>query len=146
MKRVHLAIILGIILHALILIAIPEGHGYGLMAMFDFYFPVGVYNALFSQGDFSGDWLIMGMTILSVIGKVLLFISLFRRFENRKNLLRVIGVIALVGAYAIVCFHNGNELGFQLLSGIFGGPFLVCAVYILKAVYAERGSKELVTE
>ena len=146
MKRVHLAIILGIILHALIVIAIPEGHGVGLMGMFDFYFPVGVYNVLFSPNDFSGDWLIIGMTVLSVIGKVLLFVSLFRRFETRKNLLRTTAVVSLVGAYAIVCFHNGNELGFQLLSGIFGGPFLVCAVYILKAVYAEKISKELVTE
>ena len=143
LKKAHLVIILCLLLHALIIIAVPDGHGVGLMALFDIFLPVFIHEMLFSANGFTGYGILFAMAILSVLGKLLLILSLFKRFEARKSAFRTVGVIFLILAYVMVCIHNGSELEFQLLSGIFGGPFLVCAVYILRAIYLDASKKDL---
>lgn len=88
------AILICIVFQSLIIIPIPEAHGYGFMIFMDLISLVSfVNNVIFSERIFY-EWILLIMGLISISGKTILVISLFK--TNGKKILRMLGLSMLI--------------------------------------------------
>lgn len=87
------SLILTIILHSFIILGV--GHGIGIMGMIDI---ASIPNLIDDYGfTLSGEFndKIMSIGLISLIGKILLIISIFLKREFYKRILEIVGIILL---------------------------------------------------
>jgi hypothetical protein len=112
-KNKRKSIILTIILHSLIILGV--GHGIGIMGIIDI---ASIPNLIDGyefklSGEFSD--IIMSIGLISLIGKILLILSLFLKSEFYKQVLEIIGIIIL---WISVYFLSSGNWSYNFLYSI----------------------------
>tara|TARA_X000000950_G_C13787604_1_gene607970 strand:+ start:65 stop:514 length:450 start_codon:yes stop_codon:yes gene_type:complete len=106
-------ILLTIILHSFIILGV--GHGIGIMGIIDIAsIPNLIENYGFTlNGEFSDK--IMTIGLISLIGKVLLIVSIFLKSEFYKRILEIVGIILLwVSVYFLSSGNWSNNSVYEI--------------------------------
>jgi hypothetical protein len=136
------SIILIIILHSFIILGV--GHGIGIMGIIDI---ACIPNLIDDYGfTLSGEFndKIMSIGFISLIGKVLVIISIFLKSEFFKRILKIIGILLLwVSVYFLSCgnwtYNSVYKIAFW--SSI---PFLISSLNSMFLIFREiRSNKNL---
>ncbi len=122
------------------MIVVPSGHGYGIMVMFEFIsIPSLLINGIEFKKEYSFENSLLLIGLVSLIGKVVLIVSLFYRNISNKKLLIFVGltlsVIAFIGV-ALGAWKYDNFL-FAITFGS-GIPYLM---YFGRVIYLINQNK-----
>ncbi|MFA6087876.1 hypothetical protein [Mucilaginibacter sp.] len=124
------------------LILIGAGHGAGPLILFEaiLFATVHSYNDYnFCIGfNCTYDNSLLAVAFISLIGQILLVISIFRK----SNRLRLISIIALLLAFALLChnFQNDNAAIFSFVSGF---VFLALSVILIYFQLRQKKSEDV---
>ena len=119
------AIIITIILNSVILIGVPAGHGYGLMAMFEFLsIPYLIRN---------GIELGIMTAFISLIGKVFLIVSLFYKELRDKRILIYAGLLLVLIPFMSISYEAWQYDNF-LFKVTFGSGIHICSTVQMSVI------------
>ena len=128
------AIIITIILNSIVLIAVPAGHGYGLMVMFEFIsIPYLIRNGIEFGTDnpFEGELVLIGL--VSLIGKAILMVSLFYRKIFDKKIQIYGGLLLMLVLFVGISFGAWEDDYILFIITLGSGiPFLM---YLGRVIY-----------
>ena len=124
------AILICIALQSLILIPIPEAHGYGFMIFIDLISVATVVKKLIFSEKIYYEWILIIIGLISIFGKIILIISLFK--NKRKQILRMIGLLMLITSWIILFYYNWDFGFLTILTLGFSIPFLM---YFGRVIY-----------
>ena len=116
--------ILTIIFHSIIIIA--AGHGMGIMLMLDLVsIPSIIKNGfeLNLTNEYESRFLITGS--ISMIGKIVLIVSLFPKAILIKNILAILGIILLLISFGVLTIGDWFYESLFIISFCSGIPFLM---------------------
>ena len=119
-----------IILHSIIIIG--AGHGIGILAIMDvaslpLIYEDGIKDSM--TGGFGENLVLVGL--ISIIGKVVLILSLFLKKEPIKNITGIIGLFILWVSFYVLVSGNWNYDSLYELAFWTGTPFLICSIVLL---------------
>jgi hypothetical protein len=125
-----------IIIHSFIIIGV--GHGIGIMGIIDI---ASIPNLIDGygftlKGEFSDK--IMSIGLISLIGKVLLIISLFLKSKLNKRIFEIVGILFLwVSVYFLTSGNwSYNWLyGFTFLTSV---PFLIASIKLISLMLKNK--------
>jgi hypothetical protein len=145
LELIKRAIIITLILNSIILIGVPAGHGYGIMVMFEFIsIPSLLKNGIDFQKEYPFESSLIITALISLIGKIILIVSLFSKRILEKKLWIYIGLLLMIIAFLIVVYgawdYDTFLFAITLGSGI---PFLM---YFGRVIYLMNKSKSLVKQ
>jgi hypothetical protein len=125
-----------IIIHSFIIIGV--GHGIGIMGIIDIAsIPNLIDGYEFTlKGEFSDK--IMSIGLISLIGKVLLIISLFLKSKLNKRIFEIVGILFLwVSVYFLTSGNwSYNWLyGFTFLTSV---PFLIASIKLISLMLKNK--------
>lgn len=141
MKFVKKAIIITIVLHSIILIGVPEGHGFGIMILFEcISLPMLIKNGFIIRNEYPLDITLTLLTLVSLIGKLILISLLFsKNIFNKKNILYMSSTFIFI-SFILICIQVWNHDGFLFLFTLGSGiPFLM---YLGRVLYLINKYKE----
>ncbi len=118
-----------IILHSIIIIG--AGHGIGILGIMDIAcIPQIIENGIQNNnfGDFGDNLILVGL--ISLIGKIVLIISLFMKKEPNKNIAGLIGLFILWISFYVLVSGNWNYDSLYELAFWTGLPFLICSIVL----------------
>ncbi len=124
------AILITIILHSLILIAIPKAHGFGFMIFTDLISLASIFRYLVFSESIDYDLTIILMGLISFFGKIILIISLFS--TKMKFIFRVAGLLFLFCSWLILFIYNWDFGILTIITLGFSVPFLM---YFGRVIY-----------
>ncbi|CAL2081493.1 hypothetical protein [Tenacibaculum sp. 190524A02b] len=135
MKNKRKSIIRTIILHAFIILGI--GHGIGIMGIIDIVsIPNLVYDKGFTlTGEFSDT--IMSIGLVSLIGKILLIISLFLKRKLSKQILEIVGIIFLWMSVYFLTSGNWDYNSVYAIAFWTSVPFLISSLNLVFLIFLE---------
>ncbi|TKD67233.1 hypothetical protein [Flavobacterium sp. ASW18X] len=142
------AIIITIILNSIILIDVPAGHGYGIMAMFEFIsIPTLIKNGFDFQKEYPFESSLILIALVSLIGKLISISLLFsKNILNKKNWIYV-GLTLMLISFLFVCYGAWEYDNFLFAITLGSGtPFLMYFGRILYLIKKEKSKTELVAE
>ncbi|NER15088.1 hypothetical protein GWK08_16660 [Leptobacterium flavescens] len=128
------AIIITIILNSLILIGVPDGHGYGIMAMFEFIsIPYLIKNGFQINSEYPFEIGFIMIAVISLIGKMILIVSLFYKKISDKKPMIYFGLVLIILAFIGVVYSTIQYDSF-LFAITFGSgiPFIM---YFGRVIY-----------
>lgn len=133
MNKPRNLIILLIVLNSLIIVAVPSGHGYGILAVFDWLSVSSLFTSEVASGE-ADPWFLQLLRAggISLAAKILLVISLFISNIKLKNALRIIGLLSLMLVFVLIVNLMWGETGMLLLAAIFGLPSALVAFRALQ--------------
>ena len=117
------------ILHSMIIIG--AGHGIGILGIMDIAcIPKIIENGIQNNnfGDFGDNLILVGL--ISLIGKIVLIISLFMKKEPNKNIAGLIGLFILWVSFYVLVSGNWNYDSLYELAFWTGLPFLFCSIVL----------------
>ena len=117
------------ILHSMIIIG--AGHGIGILGIMDIAcIPKIIENGIQNNnfGDFGDNLILVGL--ISLIGKIVLIISLFMKKEPNKNIAGLIGLFILWVSFYVLVSGNWNYDSLYELAFWTGLPFLICSIVL----------------
>ena len=128
------AIKITIILNSVILIGVPAGHGYGLMAMFEFLsIPYLIRNGIEFGKDNPFEGGLILAALISLIGKVFLIVSLFYKKIRDKKILIDAGLFLVLISFMSISYKAWQYDNFLLIITFGSGiPFLM---YLGRVIY-----------
>ncbi|PQB07300.1 hypothetical protein BST83_09135 [Polaribacter filamentus] len=131
-KNKRNSIILTIILHSFIILGV--GHGIGIMGIIDIAsIPNLIENYGFTlNGEFSNK--IMTIGLISLIGKILLIISLFLKTKLCERILEIVGILLLWISVYFLTSGNWNYNSVYEIAFWTSIPFLIsslCLAYLI---------------
>jgi hypothetical protein len=137
-----------LILNSIILIGIPSGHGYGIMAMIEY---IGIRNMIFNGVEFNKDYLyestLFLIALLSLFGKLIVIVLLF--FKDILNKIKWLytGLTLILISFIFVCYGTWNydNILFAILLGS-AIPFLMYFGSVLYLTNKEKDNTEFATE
>lgn len=113
------------------MIIIGAGHGIGILAIMDIAcIPKILENGIQDNnlGKFGGNLIFVGL--ISLIGKIVLIISLFIKKEPNKNIAGLIGLFILWVSFYVLVSGNWSYDSLYELAFWSGLPFLICSVIL----------------
>jgi hypothetical protein len=142
------ALIITLILNSIIIVLVPEGHGGGIMILFEvIVIPELIENGINIQKINTLENYLGLAILVSLIGKLILIPSLFLKKIINAEIWIKIGLTLLLISFSSICFKawsNGFALfAITLVSGI---PFLIYFGKILYLINKEKKKSELVIE
>ncbi|WP_289046389.1 hypothetical protein [uncultured Olleya sp.] len=139
------AIIITLILNSIILIGVPAGHGYGIMAMFEFIsIPSLFKNGIDFQKEYPFESSLILTALVSLIGKIILIVCLFSKRILEKKLWVYIGLFLMIIPFLIIVYGAWNYDTFLFAITLGSGiPFLM---YFGRVIYLINKSKSLVKQ
>jgi hypothetical protein len=131
-KNKRNSIILTVILHSFIILGV--GHGIGIMGIIDIAsIPNLIENYGFTlNGEFSDK--IMTIGLISLIGKILLIISLFLKTKLCERILEIVGILLLWISVYFLTSGNWNYNSVYEIAFWTSIPFLIsslCLAYLI---------------
>jgi hypothetical protein len=131
-KNKRNSIILTIILHSFIILGV--GHGIGIMGIIDI---ASILNLIENygftlNGEFSDK--IMTIGLISLIGKILLIISLFLKTKLCERILEIVGILLLWISVYFLTSGNWNYNSVYEIAFWTSIPFLIsslCLAYLI---------------
>ncbi|WP_299112156.1 hypothetical protein [uncultured Winogradskyella sp.] len=131
-----------ILIHSFIIIG--AGHGIGIMGMIDIAsIPNLIDNYGFTlNGNFDDN--IMSIGLISLIGKILLILSLFMKTNRTKNLTGLIGLLLLWISVYFLTSGNWNYDSLYELAFWTSIPFLISSIVLTYLIFKNiNQNKEL---
>lgn len=136
------SLILTIILHSFIILGV--GHGIGIMGIIDI---ASIPNLIDDYGfTLSGEFndKIMSIGLISLIGKVLLIISIFLKREFYKRILEIVGIILLWTSVYFLSSGNWRYNSVYEIAFWTSIPFLISSLNSMFLILGEiRSNKNL---
>lgn len=136
------SLILTIILHSFIILGV--GHGIGIMGMIDI---ASIPNLIDDYGfTLSGEFndKIMSIGLISLIGKILLIISIFLKSEFYKRILEIVGIILLWISVYFLSSGNWRYNSVYEIAFWTSIPFLISSLNSMFLIFGEiRNNKKL---
>lgn len=133
-KLIKKVLTLFLIYNSIIIVLIPEGHGGGILILLEILvIPQLIENGIDVQ-KFSFLESILGIAIIiSLIGKLLLILTLFyKKTHTIKNWIKI-GVTLLLVSFLLICFKAwGNGFSLFAITLISGAPFVL---YYLRMLF-----------
>ena len=131
------AIIITLILNSIILIPVPAGHGYAIMALFEFIsIPSLIQDGIKFGNEYPYDRGIVIIGLISLIGKIILIVSLFqKKIEDKKRQIYT-GLSLILIAFILVSL-GAWEYDLILFAFTFGSGFFFLA-YLGRVIYLMR--------
>ncbi len=145
LELIKRAIIITLILNSIILIGVPAGHGYGIMAMFEFIsIPSLFKNGIDFQKEYPFESSLILTALVSLIGKIILIVCLFSKRILEKKLWVYIGLFLMIIPFLIIVYGAWNYDTFLFAITLGSGiPFLM---YFGRVIYLINKSKSLVKQ
>jgi hypothetical protein len=136
------SLILTIILHSFIILGV--GHGIGIMGIIDI---ASIPNLIDDYGfTLSGEFnnKIMSIGLISLIGKVLLIISIFLKSEFYKRIIEIVGIILLWISVYFLSSGNWRYNSVYEIAFWTSIPFLISSLNSMFLILREiRSNKNL---
>jgi hypothetical protein len=142
------ALIISLILNSIIIVLVPEGHGGGIMILFEILLiPEIIENRIdIGKINFLENNIVVAI-MLSLIGKLILISSLFVKKIFKAKIWVKIGLIFLLISFLSICFKAWNDGSFLFAITLGSGiPFLIYWGRVLYLINKEKNKSELVTE
>ena len=132
-------------MNSIILIGVPAGHGYGVMAMFEFIsIPSLFKNGINFQKEYPFESSLILSALVSLIGKIILIVCLFLKNISKKTVSVYIGLSLMIIAFFVVVYGAWNYDTFLFAITLGSGiPFLM---YFGRVIYLLNKSKSLVKQ
>ena len=132
-------------MNSIILIGVPAGHGYGIMAMFEFIsIPSLLKNGINFQKEYPFESGLTLLGLISLIGKIILVACLFSTKIFKKKVRIYIGLGLIIIPFLIVIYgaweYDTFLFAVTLGSGI---PFLM---YFGRVIYLIKKNKSLIKQ
>lgn len=142
------ALIISLILNSIIIVLVPEGHGGGIMILFEILLIPEIIENRIDIGKINFLENNIGVAImLSLIGKLILISSLFVKKIFKTKIWVKIGLIFLLISFLSICFKAWNDGSFLFAITLGSGiPFLIYWGRVLYLINKEKNKSELVTE
>ncbi|WP_459212402.1 hypothetical protein [Aquimarina rhabdastrellae] len=121
------ALIITIILNSIIIVLVPEGHGGGIMILFEiFLIPEIIENSIDIQKISFHENKLEVAIFISLIGKLILLSSLFfKKIFNSKIWIKI-GLALMLISFLSVCYKTGDYDNFLFVITLGSGiPFLM---------------------
>lgn len=134
------ALIITLFLNSIILIAVPAGHGAGLMIMIEYISVQSLFESGFSfQKDYPFESSLILFGLVSLIGKLVVIATLFSRDILTKRVWVYIGLTLMLMTFLAICYGAWQQDNF-LFAITFGSgiPFLIYYGYIFHQINKER--------
>jgi len=134
-----------LILNSIILIGIPSGHGYGIMAMIEY---IGIRDLVDNGFEFNKNYpyesSLFLISLISLIGKLILIVILFfKDILNKKNWI-YIGLTLILISFLFICYGTWNYDNILLIITLVSGiPFLMYLARVLYLINREKNKAEL---
>ena len=134
------ALIITLFLNSIILIAVPAGHGAGLMIMIEY---ISVQSLIETGVSFRNEYPFESSLILiglvSLIGKLVVIATLFSRDIITRRVWLYIGLTLMLMAFLAICYGAWQQDNFLFAIAFGSGiPFLMYYGYVLHQIYKER--------
>jgi hypothetical protein len=133
-------VLITLILHSIILVAIPAGHGYGIMIVLEF---ISISSIIKSKNEIMRtsflESSVLLFTLIFIMEKLILIALLFSKNILISRRLLYFGLILMVAAFLLICSKTwiyGSFLLIMVLSS--GMPFLM---YFGRVLYMTKKNK-----
>ena len=148
LKLIKRALIITLILNSIIIVLVPEGHGGGIMILFEILLIPEIIENGIDIGKINFLKNNIGIAIiLSLIGKLILISTVFVKKIFKAKIWIKIGLIFLLISFLSICYNAWNDglflFAITLGSGI---PFLMYFGRVLYLINKEKNKSELVTD
>lgn len=116
----------------------PSGHGYGVLILLEYMSMTSLIESNFQDySNYPYEYSILKMALVSLIGKLVIIISLFLTRSAKRTTLIYIGLVLMVLPFLVIVMHTWNYdsllFSITLVTGIPFLLFLIRTIYMIQS-------------